>query len=78
MLFCYTNNTPIMNATMEFLIASRKFDQKRNQQITMSPCIKFQSIWRTLDVAQICRKLYEWQNFEKVNNSLCKYIIPVQ
>ena len=33
----------------------------------MCPCIKFQSIWWTLDLAQICPKLYEWQNFEKLD-----------
>ena len=33
----------------------------------MCPYIKFQSIWRTLDFAKICPKLYESQNFEKLN-----------
>ena len=32
----------------------------------MCPCIKFQSIWRTLDFAQTCLKLNELQNFEKL------------
>ena len=33
----------------------------------MCPCIKFQSIWRTLDFSQICQKLNELQSFEKLN-----------
>ena len=38
-----------------------------NQHITVCPCIKFQSIWRTLDFAQICPKNTRDQNFEKIN-----------
>ena len=41
--------------------------QHCNQHIAMCPCIKFQSILRTLDFAQTCPKLNEWQNFEKLN-----------
>ena len=54
----------------EWLIL-QKIIHQNNQHIPMYPCIKFQSIWRTLDFTQICPKFYEWQNFEKLNIKNC-------
>ena len=43
----------------EWQILRKITHRNRNQHITMCPCIKFQSIWRTLDFAQICAKLHQ-------------------
>ena len=43
----------------EWQILRKITHRNRNQHITVCPCIKFQSIWRTLDFAQICAKLYQ-------------------
>ena len=43
----------------ELQILQKITHQNHNQHMTMCPCIKFQSKWRTLDFAQICPKLYE-------------------
>ena len=40
--------------------------ENRNQHTTISPCIKFQSIWRTLDFETKFTQNY-MTNFEKIN-----------
>ena len=50
--------------------------QNQNQHITICPCIKFQSIWRTLDFGtKFVQKNMTGKNFERIN---IKIVISIQ
>ena len=50
--------------------------QNRNQHITMCPCNKFQSVWRTLDFStKLVQKNMTDKTFEKQHQNRNKHIV---